>query len=494
MISRLVLFLSFISPILAQDGGQLFTLYCSACHGADGKGATGGTFPPLAGSPWLNGDGDRAIKIVLHGLEGPVKVLGKDYNLAMPPQGVMLPDDQIAAILTHVRSSWGNKQSAITPQQVKACRKVTADRSAPWTSEEILKLHPLPLEATALRNLISNVYSGDWKELPDFSKLKPDSTEEEHLGIISVKQSPKTEHFAIVWQGDFLAPSDGDYLFSLDADDSARLFIDGKTVAEVTGIGAMGGKRKNEGGAKLSKGSHPIRIEYLEVTGNEGISLGWKPGKKGNWNWLSEEKEAAKAGPSYPSIPIQPSSSHTAIYRNFIAGTTPRAIAFGFPGGLNLAYSADHLAPELLWTGKFMDGGHHWTARGQGNEPPAGENVIKLSNSAALPEDAKFRGFKLDDTGNPTFSVQLGDSLLLDSWTPASGSLIRKLSLSGKGAPLQILISDILAPTPAGDHQYLLTPKLLLKLEGATLQTQGNKSTITLNPGQSATLSYQWKP
>lgn len=160
---------------------------------------------------------------------------------------------------------------------------------------------------------------------------------------------------------------------------------------------------------------------------------------------------------------------------------------------MNLAYSADHLAPELLWTGKFMDGGHHWTARGQGNEPSAGENITKLSNSAALPAEAKFRGFKLDDAGNPTFSVQLGDAFLLDSWTPAPSSLSRKLSLSGKGAPLQILVSDILTPTPAGDHQYSLTPKLLLKIEGATLQTQGLKSTITLIPGQSATLTYQWK-
>lgn len=306
MISRLVLFLSFVSPVFAQDGGQLFTLYCSACHGADGKGATGGTFPPLAGSPWLKGDGERAIKIVLHGLEGPVNVLGKDYNLAMPPQGAMLPDDQIAAILTHVRSSWGNKESAISPQQVKANRKATAARSAPWTSEEILKLHPFPLEATALKNLISNVYSGNWIALPDFSKLKPDSTEEEHAGIISVKQSPKTEHFAIIWQGDFLAPSDGDYIFALDADDSARLFIDGKPVTEVTGIGPMGGKRKKEGKTKLAKGSHPIRIEYLEVTGNQGISLGWKTGKKGGWNWLSEEQETAKVGPGYPSNPHPP--------------------------------------------------------------------------------------------------------------------------------------------------------------------------------------------
>lgn len=112
----------------AQDGGQLYATYCSACHGTDGKGAAAGTFPPLAASPWLKGAPDRAIQVVLHGLEGPIQVLGKNYNLAMPPQGGTLPDDQIAAILTHVRKSWGNQESAVTPDQVKAIRAATAAR------------------------------------------------------------------------------------------------------------------------------------------------------------------------------------------------------------------------------------------------------------------------------------------------------------------------------------------------------------------------------
>lgn len=58
----LALSLSLASPLLAQDGPQLFTQYCSACHGTDGKGATAGTFPPLAGSPYIKGDPDRSVK------------------------------------------------------------------------------------------------------------------------------------------------------------------------------------------------------------------------------------------------------------------------------------------------------------------------------------------------------------------------------------------------------------------------------------------------
>ena len=89
--------LSIATQALAQDGSQLYTLYCSACHGVDGKGASEGTFPPLAGSRWVAGEPDRAIKTVIHGIHGPIRVNHKDFNLEMPPQGAVLPDDQIAA-------------------------------------------------------------------------------------------------------------------------------------------------------------------------------------------------------------------------------------------------------------------------------------------------------------------------------------------------------------------------------------------------------------
>ena len=62
------------------------------------------------------------MKIVLHGLHGEVEVDGRKFNLEMPPQGGVLPDDQIAAILTFARSSWGNKADAVTADFVKATR------------------------------------------------------------------------------------------------------------------------------------------------------------------------------------------------------------------------------------------------------------------------------------------------------------------------------------------------------------------------------------
>ena len=89
----------FTLTVNGQSGPVLYQTYCSACHGAQGQGGAEGAAPPLAKSLWAQGDPDRMIKVVLHGLMGEIEVLGKEYNLVMPPQGAVLSDGQIAAIL-----------------------------------------------------------------------------------------------------------------------------------------------------------------------------------------------------------------------------------------------------------------------------------------------------------------------------------------------------------------------------------------------------------
>lgn len=482
----------FAFPLHAQDGGQLYTLYCSACHGADGKGATGGTFPPLAGSEWIQGDAARPVKIVLHGLHGEVEVDGRKFNLEMPPQGGVLPDDQIAAILTYARTSWGNKAGAVTAEFVKATRDATVERKAPWTQEEILKLHPLPKATPPIANLISQVYEGDWRRLPDFSKLKARSIEEEHDGKISIKKAGFTELFGMVWEGDLVVPEEGEYLFRLDADDGARVILDGKTITEINGTGPMDGSRAKEGLVKLTAGTRKIRVEYFEFHGNEGIALAWRKANEKGWKSLSDTSMKSGREP----IPIAPQNGRAVVYRNFIEGTTPRGIGIGFPGGVNLAYSADHLGPELIWTGEFMDASRHFTDRGQGNQAPAGERVVKLSGSRALPEEARFRGYKLDDAGNPTFSSQLRGQFVRDSWKPsASGgtfALTRVLDVSGQGAPIEILVAEKL-PAKETPEGLELGDLLKLKTEGTALVRRGDKVFLKVSPGQPATVTYSWK-
>jgi nitrite reductase (NO-forming) len=94
---------------------------CFACNQPDGKGLPG-VFPALANSDFLLADRDRAVRVVLKGLTGPVTVNGQTINSAMPPQEDTLTDAQVADVLTYIYNAWGNKGDAFRADQVKAIR------------------------------------------------------------------------------------------------------------------------------------------------------------------------------------------------------------------------------------------------------------------------------------------------------------------------------------------------------------------------------------
>jgi mono/diheme cytochrome c family protein len=125
--------------IYARDG------YCNTCHQSNGKGLESSGFPPLAGTTWVTGSEERLIKLVLKGLYGPIDVLGKKYpgQVPMTPFAGMLNDDEVAAVLTYVRNSFGNKASAISAEKVKATRASVQDKTGFFSPEELLKQHPL---------------------------------------------------------------------------------------------------------------------------------------------------------------------------------------------------------------------------------------------------------------------------------------------------------------------------------------------------------------
>ncbi len=130
------------SAQLAAKGAKVYNQYCVACHMGDGNGNAASGFPPLAKSEWvLEKDPSRIIRVVLNGLGGPITVLGKEYGQAqMLPWRDALNDDDIAAVSTYIRSTWGNKAPAVDAALVKQIRGETADRGGVWTAEELLKV------------------------------------------------------------------------------------------------------------------------------------------------------------------------------------------------------------------------------------------------------------------------------------------------------------------------------------------------------------------
>jgi|HubBroStandDraft_6_1064221.scaffolds.fasta_scaffold673242_2 mono/diheme cytochrome c family protein len=122
----------------AADGGQIFTSRCASCHQATGAGLPG-VFPPLAGSEWVNGDGTTMAGILLLGITGPITVKGASFSGMMPAFDSSLSDAEIAAVASHVRSSFGNHSPAVTADVVKAERAKLGSRTTPWAGEAELK-------------------------------------------------------------------------------------------------------------------------------------------------------------------------------------------------------------------------------------------------------------------------------------------------------------------------------------------------------------------
>jgi quinoprotein glucose dehydrogenase len=131
------------APDLAKVGSQQYLL-CGACHGQQGEGTAAA--PPLAGSEWVTGPAENLIRIQLRGLTGPIKVKGMEYNF---PAGMMAmayqTDEQIAAVLTHVRSSFGNSAPAVTPAEVAALRSEVGKPQL--TAAELIQPEPLAVSA-----------------------------------------------------------------------------------------------------------------------------------------------------------------------------------------------------------------------------------------------------------------------------------------------------------------------------------------------------------
>jgi nitrite reductase (NO-forming)/hydroxylamine reductase len=112
------------SAAQVAQGKTVYDTVCLACHQADGKGLPG-AFPPLAGSDYMLGDKERAVGVIVNGLQGEVVVNGITFNSVMPAM-VQLSDQEIADALTYAMNSWGNSGGAVAPALVAAVRAKAA--------------------------------------------------------------------------------------------------------------------------------------------------------------------------------------------------------------------------------------------------------------------------------------------------------------------------------------------------------------------------------
>jgi mono/diheme cytochrome c family protein len=143
------------------------------------------------------------------------------------------------------------------------------------------------------------------------------------------------------------------------------------------------------------------------------------------WIYLSDGKSATPpTGMNKASIPLIP-VNEAIIYRNFIQGAGTRGIGVGYPEHAHLAFDANDMRLAMIWQGSFMDARRHWTGRGEGFEPPMGENILHLPQGVsfyilAKDDEAwpagkakdlsyKFQGYRLGEDQRPTFQYTFHD-------------------------------------------------------------------------------------
>jgi len=302
------------------------------------------------------------------------------------------------------------------------------------------------------------LFLGDWTRLPNFATLTPHRTGDVPDNLVQLKLDDYKNQFGVVFTGRITAPKDGDYTFSLAGDDGVRITIDGKKVVEEDGVHPASDLR--EGKTRLKAGEHDFRLEYFQASGEAEIFAAWRGpdfsmtplSKSVHPNWQGDIATRKKDNNSGMPLLVR---DEPIVYRNFIAGAGNRAIAVGYPGGFNLAWSAETMNVAFAWRGAFIDAARHWTDRGAGHQPPLGYDLIRpaaglplaiLSDSAGewpkLDRNQRaagyeWKGYTLDKARVPTFFYTWNGITVTDRFegvgnaVALEGMLVRTLEFRG---------------------------------------------------------------
>jgi mono/diheme cytochrome c family protein len=223
------------------------------------------------------------------------------------------------------------------------------------------------------------------------------------------------------------------------------------------------------------------------------------------WLFLSDG-----AGASEPSglvaspIPLV-AENEAILYRNFIRGAGPRAIGVGYPEKANIAFDANDLRLALIWQGAFIDASRHWSGRGEGFQPPLGDNVVALPAGQAFaslksgtdpwPDERSrssgqvFRGYRLGKDQKPTFLYDVGPVHVEDFPDPIPGTaskvatLRRTLTLTAPGPVANLwfraAVADKIEPGPDGWFTVNADWKIKIEAESTpVVRSSGGKAEL----------------
>lgn len=384
------------------------------------------------------------------------------------------------------------------------------------TMRGLLKVAPA---ADILHDLKFALYLGNWKALPDFSKLTPHREGKIDDNLIQVKLDDYKNEFGVVFTGRLIAPKKGSYRFYLSSDDGSRILIDGKEVVAYDGIHPAGDIK--EQGLTLEQGEHDFRLEYFQGGGQIELYAAWKgsdtqitPLSK----WLHPKWQGGtKKQKEYAPIPLVV-TQEPVIYRNFIQGAGNRGIGVGYPNGVNIAWSAESMNLALIWRGAFMDASRHWNSRGGGHEKPLGYDVLQPTGEVtpaffiAEKPDAEWpkwdktkryegfhwQGYSLDAKRSPTFRYTWQGAEIEESFSvegngnkpDGNARLTRTIKVTGK-LPANAWYRIGSGTFENKDGSFLSKGPLPYRITTTGAQIAGQNLVIPAQPG-TMTITYQW--
>ncbi|WP_163707681.1 c-type cytochrome [Mangrovibacterium lignilyticum] len=108
-----------VENVQQHPGEKIYDKNCKVCHQVNGQGVSS-IFPPLTPNSFIE-DKAQIIEIVLNGMKGDIEIDGENYNGLMTPHK-HLSDQDIADVISYVRSSFGNELDPVTPEEVQSAR------------------------------------------------------------------------------------------------------------------------------------------------------------------------------------------------------------------------------------------------------------------------------------------------------------------------------------------------------------------------------------
>jgi mono/diheme cytochrome c family protein len=219
------------------------------------------------------------------------------------------------------------------------------------------------------------------------------------------------------------------------------------------------------------------------------------------WSYLSDGLNAkAPSGLRPDAMELVP-ADRPILYRNFMAGLSPRGIAVGYPEKIHIAWDADRMALTRVWQNQFIDAALHWTGRGEGRLEPLGDAIVQWEMNSPFAVLAnlqdpwpnrtdseagyRFLGYRLDRAGRPIFRYRVADATVEDqplvsaSYNQNAGELQRRLIVQSGENPLVFrMAGDTIRKVE--NNQFVINDQVRLQLDGVemTLVVVGDKQEL----------------